>query len=255
MCCWGTQAVGLLCAAPLALISPDFGCWAPPASTAEQAENGLVYLLPGIDGQPSSLESAYAGIRDGGVAAEIRVFNWGPQALENLTDYQRNLESAADIAAEIVTFQDEHPDAPVELVGYSGGGAMVLLTLEALPAERRVQKAIVVQAGISPDYDLTTALLHVDQLVSFYCPSDWFVLGFFTELMGTIDRAHTGSAGKDGFDTLRAVPDPSLSEKLTQICWTPDMRSAGHMGDHNGMFQYQWNRQYLAPYLLPGPDE
>jgi hypothetical protein len=33
------------------------------------------------------------------------------------------------------------------------------------------------------------------------------------------------------------------------------MRSAGHMGDHNGMFQYEWNREYLAPYLLFDPGE
>ncbi|NLG44448.1 MAG: hypothetical protein GX547_14485 [Phycisphaerae bacterium] len=246
---------GLLCMSALALLAPVFAClgsdWQPNV-WAGDAEEGLVYMLPGIDGQPGSLLEAYAGLRDGGVEAEIRVFNWGPYAMLNLTYYERNRKVARAIADEIVAFQDQYSDAPVDLVGYSGGGALVLLVLESLPAERSVRKAVIVQAGVSPDYDLSEALWHVeDQLVSFYCPSDWLVLGVLTELVGTVDRAHTVSAGKDGFDTQRAIPDPLLADKLAQICWTPDMRSAGHQGDHDGMFEYDWNRRYVAPHLVP----
>jgi pimeloyl-ACP methyl ester carboxylesterase len=249
---------GLLIAAAL-LVAFQFGCWMPPSwpeVLGGHTEKGLIFMLPGIDGQPASLQAAYEGIRDGGVEAEIRAFDWGPAALTNLTNYERNRAAAASLAEEIVAFQDAHPDVPVELVGYSGGGGMVLLTLESLPAGHSVRKAIIVQAGVSPDYDLTAALSHIeDRLVSFCCPTDWFVLGVFTELMGTIDRAHTESAGKDGFDTQRAIPDPSLAGKLEQVCWTPDMREAGHLGGHNGMFRYEWNRQYVAPYLLLEQDD
>ena len=179
----------------------------------------MVYMLPGIDGQPARCWRLTPGCAT--ACKQKSAFQLAVMML-NLADYVRNRAVARAIADEIVAFQDQYPEAPVDLVGYSGGGALVLLVLESLPAERSVRKAVIVQAGVSPDYDLSEALWHVeDQLVSFYCPSDWLVLGVLTELVGTVDRAHTASAGKDGFDTQRAIPDPSLADK-------PQLLDAGH---------------------------
>ncbi len=197
---------------------------------------------------------AYDGLRAAGVGAEIRAFDWdrGAAFLDNLTDYQGNLQHAAAIADEIVEFERRRPGAPVDVVGYSGGGGLAILAVEALPQQVRVRNVLLVQAAISPDYDLTSVLSHIDgRLVNFYCPTDWVILGLGTQVFGTIDRTYTKSAGKDGFDVERAAPDRQLRGKIEQVRWTLEMLRSGHAGNHTGILMQQWNQRYLAPYLVP----
>jgi|GEM_PF-430210 len=229
------------------------GCSSTQAPTMRQTETGLVYVFPGIDGGPWWMTRAFRAYRDAGVESEIRLFDWYEplNALRNLTDYARNRRRAADVASKLVEYRERQPAAPIDLVGYSGGGGLAVLVAEALPESMRLRNVVLVHPAISPDYDLSKALTHVDgSFVNYYSALDWWTLGLGTSVFGTIDREHRASAGMDGFNVFAAVPDESLRAPLHQIAWKPEMAWLGHWGNHLGMLTYGWNRRYVAPYLL-----
>ena len=88
------------------------------------------------------------------------------------------------------------------------------------------------------------------QLVNFYSPNDWLILGLGTQLLGTMDREYTESAGKVGFDLEKSVVDPELRGKVVQHGWTLEtLKESHHLGNHFSMAFYQWNRDQVAPYL------
>lgn len=220
-----------------------------PSVAASQA--GLVYMFPGIEGAPIWLRDARRGLRDGGVKAEIRLFDWKRPLgnLINLTALPANRVKARDVAAQIAVFHQRFPDAPIDLVGYSGGGGMAVFVAEALPNDVQLHTIVLAQAALSPTYDLTAALSHTDRIVNLYCRSDWLVLGAGTRLLGTMDRQHVVSAGRVGFDAERAVPDPHLRGRLVQRALGAASRRAGHAGGHLGCLGRRWNREMVAPWL------
>ena len=203
--------------------------------------------------------SVYHAFRDGGVDCAIRYFDWDtPVWAEQLGNYPRNRTRAAYIASEIAAFHQRQPHAPIYIVGYSAGGGLAVFICEALPADVYARRVVLVQGAISPTYDLTTALEHVDdRLVSLHVPSDILILGLLTSLYGNIDRSFESAAGRLGFNADRAVPRAAQRAKLTQITWTPEMIWSGHLGDHRSLFAYGFNRKYVAPWLSgagPAPE-
>ncbi|MBU0616991.1 MAG: alpha/beta hydrolase, partial [Planctomycetes bacterium] len=175
------------------------GCRNPPGPTARPAERGLVWMLPGVEGGSWSMCWARAAFRDAGATAKIRVFDWQRPfgTLKNLTDYEGNRQRARHIAQEIADYRQEHPEASVDLVGYSGGGGLAIMVAEALPNGVHLRNVVLVHPAISPDYDLTAALARIDgKLVNFHSPYDWLILGVGTRLFGTMDRQKIASAGK-----------------------------------------------------------
>ncbi len=227
------------------------GCWRPYAPRPAELDRGLVWVIPGINGRPH-FRRAYLGLRDGGVDSAIEVYNWhGDTPLENLQAAEANRAAAAEIAQRIATYAVAHPGRPIDVVGYSGGGGMAPMVAEALPPEVRLRNVLLVQAAISPEYDLTRCLQQVDgKLLNFYCESDRLILGAGTMFFGTIDRKHVPSAGQQGFDVEHALPDPELHARFEQREWTLDMLFSGHLGGHRGISVYEWNRDFIAPLLL-----
>lgn len=236
----------------VSLVALVAGCQAPERRVDAGNGEHLIWVFPGVEGGSLSIGRAVRAYRDGGVQADVEVLDWErPLGLiSNLVAIERNRQYAAQVAEQITEFRRHHPKAAIDLVGYSGGGGVAILTAEALPEDIRVRHIILVQAAISPSYYLTAALRHVDgRLVNFYCPSDWFMLGVGTSLFGTIDRSFTASAGKSGFVLESAVPDEALRAKVVQVKWSEEMRSAGHNGGHRAILRYAWNRRYVAPWL------
>ncbi len=228
------------------------GCIEPLPGDAGRPESGLVYVFPGVDGVGWEVQRAVDGLRDAGVTAQIRIFDWQAplDPLENLTDEVRNRRLAEGVAAELRAFRRARPGAPIDLVGYSGGGGMALFAAEALPDQVTIRRIVLVHAAVSPRYDLTRALAQVElELVNFYSARDWLILGVGTTLLGTIDRAYSAAAGQAGFDVEAAVPRPEQRGLVRQVEWTRTMITAGHWGGHLSIGAYEWNRRFVAPLV------
>jgi len=220
-----------------------------------QEERGLVCVLPGIGGGAWYLNQAYQAYRDAGVDSAIIIPEWPTPfytAMKHLQDYEANRAHAARIAEQIVAYRQREPKSPIDLVGYSAGGGIAVMVAEALPEDIHLRNVVLVQSAVSPKYDLDALLRRVDgELINLYSPLDWFVLGWGTNTFGTVDRAHTESAGKIGFDVPVAVTDEKLRAKVVQCPWAAGMMWTGHFGNHASILGYAWNRKYVAPYLLP----
>lgn len=229
------------------------GCAAPPPATPDEYDRGVVWLFPGVEGGAWQMKTPARALCDAGVDLAFEVHDWWKPfgSVVNLTDLESNRRAAAGIARRIGDYRASHPAQPVHLVGYSGGGGLALLVVEALPPGVYVENVVLVQAAISPGYDLTRALQHLSgRIVNLYCPSDRLTLGAGTTLMGTIDRQYGPAAGKVGFDLPRAVRDPAWRARVVQESWGPEARRTGHLGGHLGILGYEWNRAFVAPWCL-----
>ncbi len=238
-----------LAAAPLLT-----GCHRPAKPTDEQLGHGSVWVFPGVEGGRWSVGRPIKAFRDAGVTAAIEIHDWHRPfgTITNLAAHKRNRKDAARIAGQITAYTRAHPTNPVDLVGYSGGGGMAVFVAEALPEDVHVRNIVLAQPALSPDYDLSAALAHVDgKLVNYYSKLDWLTLGLGTTIFGTMDRKHTPSAGHLGFTIESAVPDPTQRARVEQHAWTLDMLPTGHLGNHLSILLYQWNKRYVARYLLP----
>lgn len=224
-------------------------------SAIRPEEHGLVCMFPGVGGGKWSQAAACRGLRTAGVKQKIHINEWDTpfvDVLGHLQDIERNRDIAARAAEQIVAYRATYPHTPIDLIGYSAGGGIALLTAEALPTDIELRNVVLVQPGISPTWDLTPTLRRVtSRLINFYCPSDWLILGAGTRTFGTVDRQKVASAGKEGLDLDVAVHDPALRRKVAQVRWTWDMFWSGHIGNHTGILAEAWNRDYVAPYLLP----
>jgi len=227
-----------------------FGCFQPPPVMPDERERGTVILLPGVEGNAWQLKHIYEGLRRAGIEQAIEIVPWGSpplSSMQNLTDLKRNRERAGAIATKIKSLRAEYPDAPLTLVGYSGGGGLAVLSLEALADGVTVDRTILVAAAISNRYDVRPLLNKSRKgIVNIYSKRDGIV-GACTKVFGTIDRKKTLSAGHCGFvNEDHALVD---FEGLTQIEWTPEWRKHGHGGGHLGYLSGDWAKVVLAPLI------
>lgn len=238
------------------LVTAISGCWQPRRPAELELTRGLIWMFPGVQGGPWMLAEAHRAFRDAGIDAAVEVYDWQRLplvgSLSNLTSIDRNRREAALLADSIARHFDDNPGCRIDLIGYSGGGGLALMVAEALPQRVRLHNVILVQSATSPDYDLTNVLEKLDgKLINFYSPRDWLHLGFGTKIFGTMDRVRTVSAGKEGFNVRTAIPDATMRDRLVQHRWTEEMKTYGHYGGHLPMFGYEWNKKYVARYLVP----
>ena len=127
--------------------------------TPQRLQKGLVLVLPGVEGESCINHSIARGLADGGVRSAIEIFDWTTGVIllfpYHLRGRRRNLARADRLAERIVAYRKAYPGRPVYLVGHSGGAAMAVLALERLPADTAVTGAVLLQAAISPRYDLS----------------------------------------------------------------------------------------------------
>ncbi|MCB9853225.1 MAG: hypothetical protein H6819_09035 [Phycisphaerales bacterium] len=227
------------------------GCFQAPKVSDEQLAHGCVILLPGIEGNAWQLRDTYNGLREAGIDQAIEIVPWGSpplSSLPNLVDIKKNRERARKIAGKIATYRAARPEAPLTLVGFSGGGGLAVLTLEALDEGVQVDRAILIAGAISNHYDVDRVLPRCKQsLVNIYSRRD-SVVSAGTALLGTIDRVRSVSAGYSGF----VDNDDALlkRDKLRQIGWTPEWIGLGHYGGHLGCLAQAWAREVLAPLVV-----
>ena len=210
-------------------------------------ENGLVVILPGIEGTSGFNLDIRRGLHQAGCYRSIPIYNWGsPVPLVGMLIKQAGLGnrwSAQDIAKRITKYMDAYPQRPVYIIGHSGGGGLAVLIAEELPEDKPVDGLILLSASISKGYDLDKALARCRKgIVNFYNTGDVGLLGFGTTVVGNIDGSHGPSAGLTGFDYG--------SDKLYQVELSREITSPFGGTSHSAATRPGFVSRYVAPWVL-----
>jgi hypothetical protein len=224
------------------------------ACAADGAKPFLLHLN-GISGKLFCDESLVAGLKAGGLDAEVRFYDWtaGDPGISALQAHQRNRQQAKIIAAIIERRFREHADAPIYITSHSGGTGLAAWALEELPDDVTVECVFMLAPALSPGYDLSKALRHVrGKLYAFTSPYDTAILAAGTKVFGTIDGQYCQAAGVDGF----VRPDAADAEQYRKLVPQPYrkewLQKYGHMGSHICPLGRVFAREYIAPLLLTG---
>jgi len=220
----------------------------------ERLDQGYTLVLPGVGGDSTLDHGIVLGLKDANVRSAVELHNWttgSRQPIDDLRSLEHNRAEAQKIAAKILLYQERYPGRPIHLVGYSGGGGVAVLALEALPPDRKVTSAILLAPTLAFDYDLQRALSRTEQGIrNFYSPLDAPILGLLTLALGTTEGRHTLAAGAVGFQapqSLDAAQRQAYQARLPQQGYQIDMLWDGHGGGHFG-----WcNRTFVARHVAP----
>jgi pimeloyl-ACP methyl ester carboxylesterase len=222
----------------------------------DRLEQGYTIILPGILGSEPLDHGILHGLEDANVNCAIELYDWteGPLLLVyNLCSLDHSRMEAKKIAGKIAAYQDRYPGRPVHLIGYSGGGGLAVLALEALPPDRQITSAILIAPTLACDYDLQAAMCRTDRgIYNFYSPMDVPILMVLTTAFGTTEGRHTFAAGALGFEIPKSLDAESrndYSAHLIQQSYTIDMIGFGHPGGHFGWTQRALIAEYVAPLL------
>jgi pimeloyl-ACP methyl ester carboxylesterase len=228
------------------------GCadaWRPDEPTAEEYDHGLIVLYPGVYNTHDEMLSLYAALRAAGIDKAIEVQTWGPpfDVLRNVTAYDEHHDWAKHEATRLLGYINDHPDRPVDLIGFSGGAAIAIWATEALPPDTKLDRIILLNAGISPDYDLTPALDRTNRgVVHYYSTVDTQTM-FVVSLLGLMDGVYAVPAGNVGFS--------QSADNLIQFPYTPQMVIYGNFGNHADILTSPlWFSACIVPFVLDEPE-
>jgi pimeloyl-ACP methyl ester carboxylesterase len=220
----------------------------------ERLDQGYTVVLPGIWGVQPVEYGIVEGLKDSNTPSAIELYDWTAGAgrlVYNLRSLEHNQAEAQKIAARIIAYQDRYPGRPVHVVGYSGGAGVAVLTLEALPPDRRVTDAVLLAPTLASDYNLRPAINHTERGIrNFYSPLDVPILMVLCTAVGTTDGRHTLAAGAIGFEPpLGTQPEErrDYEARVSQQSYDLAMIMDGHGGGHFG-----WaNRTFVARHIAP----
>lgn len=177
-------------------------------TTPQRADQGMVVILPGIEGESSANHDIRKGLRDAGVPYALVIYRWGAPVpgsagmLINQTDVAGNRRAGQQLAGQIAQYQRNHPNRPVFLIGHSAGGGVAVFTLEELAkvnGAKPIEGAFLLSSSISANYPLDAALRMVKRgIVNTHNPDD-HLLKEGTGTFGNVDGGHGDSAGRTGF--------------------------------------------------------
>lgn len=225
-------------------------------TTADRMDNGLVIVLPGIEGESGLNRDIRRGLDGAGLQRAIPIRSWGSPVpvvgmLAKQMDFVGNRLTGAAIAREIVAYQDQYPGRPVHIVGHSGGGGIAVFVAEAMPEGRQLDGLVLLSASISSSHDMTRALAHCKSgIVNFYSGHD-ALLSVGTTVVGNVCGTHGPGAGLIGFDgpsDKASDEKKALYTKLFQIRLRPDMlngRGASHVASTEQDFVFY----HVAPWV------
>ncbi|MCK6456595.1 MAG: hypothetical protein L6Q92_08715 [Phycisphaerae bacterium] len=244
-------------AVALALCANVVGCAAP--GRIESTRPAHVIVLPGIGGWDPFIDAIARRIAREVPNTSAQLWDWTriePQFsfdnLHNLTNLERNLRRAKQLAGQLETWRVNHPTTRISILAFSGGAGIAAFTCEALPADFRFDRIVLVSGGLSPGYDLTPVLRRTERgLFNYYSSEDRYVLRDLTRLHGTMDRKNSDSCGLTPF---KRPADTQLAAKLRQLEWRPEMKKLGNDGGHVGGLATPFLRDYVFPLLDPTHD-
>jgi pimeloyl-ACP methyl ester carboxylesterase len=216
----------------------------------QKLDQGLVIVLPGIDGRAPYNENACKALCEDRLDMAVELYDWTlPLGLVlNQCAIFRNRLAANELASRIVRYHREYPNRPVFLIGHSGGTAIAVWAAEVIPDGERIDRVVLLASSLSPGYDLSAALKHTRLgIVSFYSGHDVALLGAGTILLGTMDGQHTEAAGKVGFRPLGYGAESY--GRLIQVPWEPRMAATGHDGGHFGYTAPGFMEAHVKPWI------
>ncbi len=224
-------------------------------------DRGLAIVLPGIEGWGPLNWSIARGLADGRFPGAVLVHDWTtglwPLFLYHLRAHHRGRRRAAAVAEMVADYRTRYPGRPVHLVGHSGGAAVAVWALEALPPGATATAAVLLAPALSPGYDLTPALRRVTRGVwNFWSPLDLLYLAAGTLLAGTADGRHTVAAGCRGFSPPRAArpgADGLYRDRLRQVGYRPARVGQFHWGGHLSCANRVFVAESVAPLLAADP--
>lgn len=235
------------------LLGSPLGKAVSSPSTKSTRERGFVIIVGGIGGVDPLPLSAKLAFPCADVEHCIYDFRWTHGVGRFLRDLQdiRHLRKRADELAKIILrLKARNPCCPIYLVGHSAGTGIVLFATEHLPP-KCLERIVLLASAVSPTYDLRPALRATKrEIVSFYSPLDFLVLGWGTSHFGTVDRIYGRAAGFEGFCLPERLPkwDRELYRRLIQVCWKPGMLPF-FGGLHNSSSMPLFLAHYVAPWL------
>jgi len=235
------------------------GCGADNSrfTTADRLENGLVIILPGIEGESELNRDIRRGLVSAGVYRALPIYSWGrpiPIAgvLLNQVDFIGNRLEGLKLARMITEYQDSHPGRPVYVIGHSGGGGVAVFAAEGLPEDRQVDGLVLLSASISSGHDLTKALKRCrGGILNVYNRDDAGMLGFGTVVAGNVDGVHGPSAGLIGFDRPAAGDPQEKKDAYTKV-YQLQLTAAMSQGDnpHAAATRPGFVATYVVPWVL-----
>ncbi len=211
-------------------------------------ENGLVIILPGIEGESGFNHNIRTGLAAAGCFRAMPIYNWGLPIpglglLVNQSNVIGNRIAGSNIAKMVEKYQDAYPGRPVFLVGHSGGGGVAVFAAEGMSKGRQLDGLILLSASISADYNLTKAMSRCKNgIVNFYNRDDAGLLGVGTAIVGNVDGGHGASAGLTGFSKQYG--------KLHQVQVTKSMTFSSGGGTHDAATRPGFVSRYVAPWVL-----
>ena len=223
--------------------------------TDAHLDNGLIIILPGIEGESPLNHDIRRGLVSAGLPSAIPIYNWGAPLpgigmVINQTNFLGNRLAGVRIAKMITEYQDEHPGRPVYVIGHSGGGGVAVFTAEGMPEGRQLDGLILLSASISKGYDLTKALSRCKSgIVNFYHEGDVGMLAVGTTLMGNVDGVHGPSAGLGGFVKANSSDTASKREAYSRLF---QVRVRGGGDPHFAATRPSFVRRNVAPWITSG---
>jgi hypothetical protein len=178
------------------------------------------------------MRTAARGLRQAGFEGEFVYWKWHSLwraclVIPALVDRGMLERQARRLADHITELSRDHPDSPIRLIGYSGGGFITIRALELLDGSCQVDSAAILAGAFSPRRDLGPALKSLKgSLVIGSSFADWLIVGLGTLVFGTADRVWLPAIGMTGHlgrgDMRRVV----------SVRWRAAMMLWGHFGGH-----------------------
>ena len=231
------------------------GCQRPTASAEKVATRPppkpFILHLPGIGGRLRIDRTMVAGLEQANPEAEIETYDWtaNDPGLDALLAYERNRKQAVVISEMITQKFRADPRIKIYITSHSGGAGLLAWALEKCPDEVKVETVFFLAPALSPGYDLSKALKHVNRHAYVFYSEHDPVLDM-TKYTGTIDRVKTDAAGLVGF-AVPAKADSAQYAKLVQMPYSDDYAQYGNIGDHIGPMTTAFAQHVLAPLMGP----
>jgi pimeloyl-ACP methyl ester carboxylesterase len=224
---------------------------APARDTPAPKPLDHVIHLPGIAGEQHLDRQFLRGLREGGYAGTLEIFDWpgDDPGLNALFARKRNDREADKLAKKLKQMREEEPEAKIRLIAHSGGAGIATWALERLPDDVQIDQLVFVAPALSQRYDLSKALRRVNgKAYAFTSENDVIVLGAGTRMFGTIDGVKEDASGLRGF-TMPDGADPKQYAKLVELPYRSEWMRHDNIGDHIGAMGRTFAAKVIAPML------